>query len=120
MAASTPSAEEPSTPGVLAVDDWAWRRGHRYGTILVDLERNQVVDLLPDRQKKRWLCGFASTPVSRSLHVTVLALTQTACAKARRALFRSLTAGTCCAISAMPSGPLSRTSTRSVEVADLL
>jgi transposase len=30
--------------------DEGWRRGHRYGTILVDLERNQVVDLLPDRQ----------------------------------------------------------------------
>jgi len=38
------------TPRVLAVDDWAWRRGRRYGTILVDLERNVVVDLLPDRQ----------------------------------------------------------------------
>ena len=37
-------------PRVIAVDDWAWRRGHRYGTILVDLERNAVVDLLPDRQ----------------------------------------------------------------------
>ena len=40
----------PPTPRVLAVDDWAWRRGHRYGTAPVDLERNIVVDLLPDRQ----------------------------------------------------------------------
>ena len=27
-----------------------WRRGRRFGTVLVDLERNTVVDLLPDRQ----------------------------------------------------------------------
>lgn len=37
-------------PRVLGVDDWSWRRGHRYGTMLVDLERNAVVDLLRDRQ----------------------------------------------------------------------
>ena len=37
-------------PEVLGVDDWAMRKGTTYGTILVDLERRQPVDLLPDRQ----------------------------------------------------------------------
>jgi transposase len=33
----------------LGVDDWAWRKGYRrYGTILVDLKRRKVVDLLPE------------------------------------------------------------------------
>jgi transposase len=52
-----PAAPRPM-PRVLAVDDWSWRRGRRYGTILVDLERNTVVDLLPDRQAEslaQWL-----------------------------------------------------------------
>ena len=44
------SVPPPPTPRVLGVDDWAWRRGRRYGTALVDLERNTVVDLLRDRQ----------------------------------------------------------------------
>ena len=47
---NNPRAEPRAVPRVLAVDDWSWRRGRRYGTILVDLERNAVVDLLPDRQ----------------------------------------------------------------------
>jgi transposase len=34
---------------ILGVDDWAWRKGHSYGTILVDLERRCVIDVLPDR-----------------------------------------------------------------------
>jgi len=47
----------PSTSPVrvLGVDDWAWKKGQRYGTILVDLERHQVIDLLRERSSE----GFA-------------------------------------------------------------
>jgi len=43
------SQDNYSTPRYLGVDDWAMRKGRKYGTILVDLERHTVVDLLPDR-----------------------------------------------------------------------
>jgi transposase len=45
-------------PRLVGIDDWAWRKGQRYGTILVDLERGDIVDLLPDRDAetvKGWL-----------------------------------------------------------------
>ena len=46
------------TPRVLSVDDFAFRRGSRYGTILVDLESRELVDVLADRSADmfaRWL-----------------------------------------------------------------
>ncbi|MGA8383485.1 MAG: ISL3 family transposase [Stellaceae bacterium] len=43
---------------VVGIDDWAWKRGQRYGSIICDLERRRIVDLLPDREPvtvEEWL-----------------------------------------------------------------
>jgi transposase len=56
----------PVSIRVLGMDDWAWRKGQRYGTILCDLERRRVVDLLPDRQSNtvtEWLRDHAPPEV---------------------------------------------------------
>lgn len=55
-----------ATPRLLGVDDFALRKGQVYGTILVDLERHQVVDLLPERSATslaQWLTDHPGVEV---------------------------------------------------------
>ncbi len=51
---------------VIGVDDWSWRRGKRFGTILVNLETHKIVDLLVDREAesvKQWLAAHPEVDV---------------------------------------------------------
>ena len=53
-------------PRVVGIDDWAWLRGRRYGTVVCDLERRRVVDLLPGRSAapvRDWLAAHPGIAV---------------------------------------------------------
>jgi len=44
-------ARVPIEPlNAIGIDDWAWRRNHRYRTIVCDLEHRRPVSLLLDRE----------------------------------------------------------------------
>jgi hypothetical protein len=47
---------------VAGVDDWAWRKGSNYGTIIVDLEHRVVVDVLADRSAATMASWFRDHP----------------------------------------------------------
>ena len=58
--------KQPGTPRVIGVDDWAFRRGKHYGTIICDLEQPRTIDLLPDRQAETleaWLKAHPSVEI---------------------------------------------------------
>ncbi|WP_143150995.1 transposase [Chitinophaga sancti] len=44
-------------PEVLGIDDWAYKKRIKYGSVIVDLERHRIIDLLPDQKAlivKKW------------------------------------------------------------------
>ncbi len=56
-----------SAPQVVGIDDWPWKRGHRYGTIVCDLERRKIIDLLPDREVATVQAWLADRPSIRTI-----------------------------------------------------
>lgn len=57
----TPEASDLSVR-VVGVDDWAMRKGSRYGTILVDLEEHRPIDLLGSREAEEVAAWFQAHP----------------------------------------------------------
>ena len=58
----TSSYKESSGLRVVGIDDWAFRKGQRYGTIFCDLERHCVLDLLDDRNCQSAAAWFRAHP----------------------------------------------------------
>jgi len=58
-AAPLPAAGEVR---LLGLDEWAWRKGRRFGTILVDLGWHRVIALLPERSAESTVAWLAQHP----------------------------------------------------------
>jgi transposase len=83
-------------PEVVGVDDFALRRGRRYGTIIVDLDSHCAIELLPDRSAETlasWLKQYPSLQLI-SLEYAPPS-TSGASKKALRKPWRFSTAGIC-------------------------
>ncbi len=52
----------PSSPRVVGIDDWSWKRGLRYGTLICDLENNTPIDVLADRSVETVSAWFEQRP----------------------------------------------------------
>jgi hypothetical protein len=60
--------EQPavSSPRVVGIDDWSWKRRLRYGTLICDLESRKPIDVLPDRSVETVAARAREPPHSRN------------------------------------------------------
>src|SRR6266700_5267736 len=52
----------PASVSILGIDDWAWKKGATYGTILVDLQSRKPIELLPDSTAERAQAWLSTHP----------------------------------------------------------
>lgn len=58
---NTPETKPPGTPHV-GIDEWAWHRGHRYGTLIVNFDTHRPLVLLPGRNQRTLAAWFRKYP----------------------------------------------------------
>lgn len=58
---TTPETKQPCTPHV-GIDEWAWYRGHHYGTLIVNLDTHRPLVLLPRRDRRALASWFRKYP----------------------------------------------------------
>lgn len=58
---NTPETKLPGTPHV-GIDEWAWHRGHRDGTLIVNLDTHRPLVLLPGRDQRTLATWFRKYP----------------------------------------------------------
>jgi Transposase len=64
------------SPRIIGVDDWALKKGRRYGTVVVDLEEHRPIDLLLERTAAVVTAWLQQHPVLRLSRVTAQQSTQ--------------------------------------------
>ena len=58
---NTPETKQSGAPHV-GIDEWAWHRGHHYGTLIVNLDTHRPLVLLPGRDQRTLATWFRKYP----------------------------------------------------------
>jgi hypothetical protein len=64
MVRRSTSVPPSSAPIIIGVDDFAWKRGQRYGTVICDLEHRRIIDSCQTATQPQLRRGWPTIPAS--------------------------------------------------------